>query len=426
MTLQDKTIVLGICGSIAAYRSADFIRDCQRAGASKVLPLLSEWAPQFVTPLTLQAISHQPVYSQPMAMAHDGTPVHIAMAQQGDVYVVWAATADMLAKMAQGLTGDLVSCTFITFTDQPVVIVPAMNTRMWQHPITQRNVATLKALPNVTFVPPSSGYLSCGEIGEGHLASHDTVIQTLTRVLSPKPYAGVRAVVTAGGTQEPLDPVRVLTNRSSGQMGLALADALWQQGAEVTLVATPVLNGLERPYPISYTPTALAMQAELEARFETTDLLVMAAAVSDFRPAHASSHKLKRPADGEVTLALAPNPEILVGLGQRRRPATGAQSQYMVGFAAETQDWDTHAQAKLSRKNLDAIVVNDVSRSDIGFEATHNEVTLWFADGTSVQVAKQPKPDVAQAILQSVAERWERIAQGAAMAVTPNRAPVGH
>ena len=409
MTLQDKTVILGICGSIAAYRSADFVRDCQRSGAKTVYPLLSEWASQFVTPLALQAVSHQHVYTEPMAIDNSGTPVHIAMAQQGDVLVIWAATANMLAKMATGLTDDLVSCTFTTFTDKPVVIVPAMNTRMWRHPITQRNIETLNALTNVTFVEPCHGALACGETGDGHLASHASVIRTLGRVLNPKPFAGIRAVVSAGGTQEPLDPVRILTNRSSGKMGLAVADALWEQGADVTLVTTPSLSDLEREYGIVYTPTALAMQAELEARFDTTDLLIMSAAVSDFRPSETALHKLKRPRNSEITIDLLPNPEILATFGKKRRPPEGSQGQYLVGFAAETQDWDTNAQTKLKHKNLDAIFVNDVSRADIGFDATHNEATLWFADGTSEFIPKQSKTQVAQTLLNAISQQWSRI-----------------
>lgn len=397
MDFQGKTIAIAVPGGIAAYRVCDLIRELYRRGARKVQVLMTASAQRFITPLTLQSLSRYPVFCDALDVEDDGTPTHIRIAQEADALVVMPATANCMAKMAFGLADDLVSTTFITFTHKPVVIAPAMNTRMWQHPVTQRNIEMLKALPNLYLVEPTTGLLACGETGEGHLASQETILQTLYRVVHPNAnlYNGIKAIVTTGGTREPIDPVRVITNHSSGKMGLALADELYGMGADVTLLTTGPT--WDRPYTQRVATTVTAMQAALDEAFPSADLLVMAAAISDFQVSNPSETKIKKQSAHPYTLELAQAPDLLAGLGQQKRPG-----QVLVGFAAESHDLANNAQDKLARKNLDAIVANDISRKDIGFNAEENEVTLFFKDARPRHLPKQSKAHIAQTVLQAV------------------------
>jgi phosphopantothenoylcysteine decarboxylase/phosphopantothenate--cysteine ligase len=400
MDISGKVIVLGVSGGIAAYRACDLTRELYRRGARQVIPVLTENAEAFVSPLTLQALSMGPIYTDNLGVDDAGVPLHIALAQQGDALLIVPATSSLVGRLAAGIGDDLLTTTFMTFTDKPVVLAPAMNTRMWRHPLFRRNLDTLLALPNVSMVAPTSGLLACGEQGEGHLADQESILRVLYRALHPMAglFRGMRCVVTAGGTREPVDPVRFLTNRSSGKMGLALADELDAMGASVTLLTSqdslPV-----RPYAVEAVESATQLQARLLALFGQTDLTVMCAAVADFRPAQPADHKLKRAELGEhLSLSLTPNPDILAELGQRKR-----YGQWLIGFAAESRDLAENAQVKLRQKNLDLLVANDISREDIGFHAEDNEVTLMFASGHQEPIAKAPKAAIARQILQRFA-----------------------
>jgi phosphopantothenoylcysteine decarboxylase/phosphopantothenate--cysteine ligase len=307
------------------------------------------------------------------------------------------ATANCLAKLAHGLADDVISTTFLTFHNKPVVIAPAMNTRMWQHTVTQRNLDILKTIPGVSMVPVSSGLLACGETGEGHLASSETILQYLYRAIHPeaKRYEAMDVIVTTGGTREAIDPVRIITNHSSGKMGLAMADELFAMGANVTLITTGTT--WDRPYAQVVTPSVTEMKQCLEERFPRCDMLVMTAAVSDFKVANPSDTKIKKQSESLYSLHLTQAPDILAGLGAMKQP-----HQVLVGFAAESHDLANYAQDKLARKNLDAIVANDISRKDIGFNSDENEVTLFFPNREPIRLEKQSKDRIAQVVLKTV------------------------
>ena len=394
MNFADKTIALGITGGIAAYKACDLIRELYRRGASRVICILTPSARAFVTPLTLQALSRQPVYDSELSVDASGVPIHIVLAQQADALLILPATADSIARLANGFADNLVTTTAITFTGKPVLIAPAMNTRMWQHPLTRENLQKLRNLPNYTVIEPSSGHLACGETGEGHLAEQETILQALYRAVHPHAglYQGVKALVTAGGTAEPIDPVRCISNRSSGKMGLALADELWAMGADVSLITTK--PACHRLYPVVLVQTAQQMRQAILERFAESQLTLMSAAVSDYAVGNASAHKIKREQNDSLSLELTPNPDILAELGNRKQPG-----QMLVGFAAESQDLLQNAARKLQRKNLDAIIANDISRNDIGFEADLNEVTLLFSDDGQQTFPRASKAEIARQIL---------------------------
>lgn len=399
MDFSGKTIVLGITGGVAAYRACDLIRELYRRQAQRVICVMTPAAEAFITPLTLQSLSQQPVHRSELAVDASGIPVHITLAQQADAMLILPASTNTLAKLAHGLADNLLTTTAITLTGKPVLLAPAMNTRMWMHPLTQRNLATLEALPDYHVIRPTCGHLACGETGEGHLAEQETVLQALYRVLHPDAglYQGVKVVVTAGGTQEPIDPVRHISNRSSGKMGIALADELWAMGAEVTLLATEASIPENRMYPVQAVQSTAQLQVELENRFPDCDMLFMAAAVSDFSVANTAAHKLKRAGKEVLSLELRQNPDLIAVCGQRKRA-----NQFVVGFAAESQDLLAQAGEKLRRKNLNAIVANDISRPDIGFDTDENEVTVLLPSGETFPLPKAAKPEIAREILREL------------------------
>lgn len=397
MDLTGKTIALGICGGIAAFRACDLIRELYRRGADRVVVLMSQAATQFIAPLTLQALSREKVHTQDLSVDERGVPIHISLAQQADILVILPATTNILGKLAAGVADDLLTTTAMTFTGKPVLIVPAMNTRMWKHPINQKNLETLEAVDFISFVLPSSGDLACGETGDGHLADQEIILQHIYRLIHPQArlFKGMHAIVTAGGTHDPIDPVRVITNRSSGKMGLALADELYGMGADVTLITTS--PDVDRPYPIVTVERVDEMRIAVENRFSGCDLLMMAAAVSDFVPEKPSKEKIKRETGQSLTLTFKPTADILVGLGKRKKA-----NQLLVGFAAEGRHLFQNAREKLERKNLDLIVANDISRRDIGFDSDYNEVTLLFRDKEQIPIERQTKDKVAVQILQNL------------------------
>ena len=354
--MSEKRILLVVGGGIAAYKALELTRLLRKAGVG-VRPILTQAGAQFVTPLSLAALSEDKVYSELFSLTDEAEMGHIELSRSADLVVVVPATADLMAKAANGHANDLASTTLLA-TDKPVLMAPAMNVRMWEHAATRRNLATLKG-DGVLFVGPDEGAMACGEFGFGRMAEPAVIFEAIMAALAgpaARPLAGKRAIVTAGPTAEPIDPVRLLTNRSSGKQGFAIAKALADLGAEVTLVAGPV----SVPTPVGVTrvdvETARQMLAACEAALPA-DIAVCVAAVSDWRPETAAGTKMKKGADGPPTISLVENPDILATLSQAgaRRP------KLVVGFAAETNDVETYAQAKLARKGCDWIVANDVS-----------------------------------------------------------------
>lgn len=394
MDFSGKTIALAVTGGIAAYKACDLIRELYRRNAHRVICVMTSTAESFIPSLTLQALSRFPVYASELAVDHAGVPIHIVVAQQADALLIVPATVDTIAKLAHGTADNLVTTSAITFTGKPVLIAPAMNTRMWDHPLTRENLHKLKQLPNYMVIEPSSGSLACGETGEGHLADPETILQALYKAVHSQRgmFEGMRAVVTAGGTVEPIDPVRVISNRSSGKMGLAMADELFAMGADVTLITTRPPVG--RLYNIVPVQTSAEMREALNARFEQTDLLLMAAAVSDYKVANPATEKIKREKLPEAQIDLIANPDLLAELGERKKPG-----QLLIGFAAESSDLVRNATEKMRRKHLDAIVANDISRTDIGFESDENEVTVLFPELSPQHVERAPKSVIARRVL---------------------------
>jgi phosphopantothenoylcysteine decarboxylase/phosphopantothenate--cysteine ligase len=385
-------IALGISGGIAAYKAIEIVRGLDRAGA-EVQVILTRNATQFVTPLTLQTLSRRKVLINPFDLDTEQTIQHIELTQRIAALVVAPTTANGLAKFARGVADDFLSTFFISVT-APVVLAPAMNTRMWLHPTTQSNVAELKSR-GVTIVEPESGWLAEGEVGWGRLAEPERIVATtLALARRTRQLANKRIVVTAGPTREAIDPVRYISNRSSGKMGFAIANACARRGAEVTLIAGPVW--LPTPYGVRRVDVESAeqmRQAVNEAR-EGAEAVFMAAAVSDYVPQPAAS-KIKK-SGAALTLELPQGADILAELGRERR------ERILVGFAAETDKLLEFAAQKLERKNSDYIIANDISARDVGMEADENAVTILDRDGGVHDVPRASKAEVAEAILDRI------------------------
>jgi phosphopantothenoylcysteine decarboxylase/phosphopantothenate--cysteine ligase len=397
--LAGARVLLGVSGGVAAYKAASLARALVTAGA-QVQAVLTEAAAEFVGPATFASLTGRSVPTGVFEDAH--RVLHVRLARDCDVAAVVPATADVLAKMAGGLADDLLSSTLLCVT-APVVVAPAMHAEMWQHPATADNVAAL-ASRGVTVVGPHEGALAGGDTGAGRLADEPALLAAVAaarrRGEPDRSLAGRRAVVTAGPTREPLDPVRVLTNRSSGRMGYRLAAELARRGAAVDLVAGPG----EQPDPagvaVTRVETAQEMHAAVLDRAPAADVVVGAAAVSDYRPASASGHKLKKEAGEPPPIELVANPDILADVGARRRP-----DQVLVGFAAETDDAEAHGKDKLARKRLDLVVVNRVDQPDSGFEAETNRALLLDADGARGELALSTKAELAAAVVDRVVAR---------------------
>ncbi|MGA5302127.1 bifunctional phosphopantothenoylcysteine decarboxylase/phosphopantothenate--cysteine ligase CoaBC [Nucisporomicrobium flavum] len=395
-------VVLGVCGGIAAYKACELLRLFTESGhAVRVVPTAS--ALQFVGAPTWAALSGRPVATEVWDDAHE-VP-HVRIGRHADLVVVAPATADMLAKAAHGIADDLLTNTLLTATC-PVVFAPAMHTEMWENAATQANVATLRGR-GIVVIEPAVGRLTGADTGKGRLPEPEAIFATALRVLrrgaaESSDLAGRRVVVTAGGTREPLDPVRFLGNRSSGKQGFALARSAVARGAQVTLIAAnvtlPVPAGVDL---VRAGTTEELRKAAVEAA-AAADVVVMAAAPADFRPAAVAGRKIKKSDDGTApTIELVTNPDIAAELGAAKRPG-----QVLVAFAAETHDALQNARGKLARKRADLIVVNEVG-TDLVFGADHNTVTILGADGTTVQLGELPKDDVADAIWDQVASRLD-------------------
>jgi phosphopantothenoylcysteine decarboxylase / phosphopantothenate---cysteine ligase len=389
--LAGKRIVLGVTGGIAAYKAIEVCRRLVDAGAH-VVPIMTEGAEHFIGRTTLSALASEPVQTE--LWDNPTTPIpHTRIGQGADLVLVAPATARLLAAYRMGLSTDLLTNTLIA-TRAPVVVCPAMHTEMWEHPSVVENVDVLRAR-GVHVVEPESGRLAGGDVGAGRLADPSTIVATVERLLGPRDLDGVSVVVSAGGTREPIDAVRVIANRSSGKQGYAVAAEAAARGARVTLVST-----VELPVPqgcaLVAVETAAEMQRAMADAAADHDVIVMAAAVADFRPSVAATGKLKKH-DGPPEIVLEPTPDILAGLGASKR-----EGQVLVGFAAETSDLLANATSKLQAKHLDLIVANDVSAPQVGFAHDTNAVTLLRPDAEPVEIDLASKRDVARAVIDTI------------------------
>jgi phosphopantothenoylcysteine decarboxylase/phosphopantothenate--cysteine ligase len=390
--LDGRELILGVTGSIAAYKAVYLLRELTRAGA-RVSVCLSEHAREFVGPLTFRTLSGRPVLGNLFDPQSDAAVEHVALAERADAVLVAPATANLLGKAAAGIGDDFLT-TLLLAARCPVVMAPAMDGGMWQHPAVVANVTTLRGR-GVTVLEPDAGALASGLSARGRLPEVDVIIEALlTALTARRDLAGQRVLVTAGPTREPIDPVRYISNRSSGRMGYALAAAAARRGATVTLVSGP--TALPPPPAVTFVPvqTAEEMREAVLHHAAGSAVVIKAAAVADYRVRQAAEHKIKGKRD--ISLELTPNPDILAEVAAR---ATGA---FVVGFAAETTDVVANARAKLEGKGIDLLVANDVSRRDIGFDAEDNEVLLIDRWGGSRPLPRMPKRAVADAVLDAI------------------------
>jgi phosphopantothenoylcysteine decarboxylase / phosphopantothenate---cysteine ligase len=390
--LEGRRIVLGVTGGIAAYKAVEVCRRLVDAGAH-VIPVMTKGAEHFLGRTTLSALASEPVQT---SLWDEASPIpHTRLGQGADLILVVPATARLLGAYAAGLSTDLLTNTLLA-TRAPVIVCPAMHTEMWEHPAVQDNLATLRRR-GVHVVEPDAGRLAGGDSGRGRLAAPERIVAEVERVLGPRDLLGVEIVISAGGTREPIDAVRVVANRSSGKQGYALAAEALSRGARVSLVST-----VELPLPIGadlhQVETAAEMQEALTRLAPSADVVIMAAAVADFRPVAAAPGKLKKDA-GIPEIVLEPTPDILAGLG-----AVKPARQVLVGFAAETSDLIANAESKLRRKHLDLIIANDVSAPGVGFQHDTNAVTILRAGGDALTVSLTDKRAIARAVLDSVCQ----------------------
>ena len=389
--LAGRRIVLGVSGGIAAYKAVEVCRRLVDAGAH-VVPVMTAGAQHFLGATTLSALASEPVRTR--LWDDPETPIpHTKLAQGADLILVVPATARLIGAYRSGLSTDLLTNVLLA-TRAPVVLCPAMHTEMWEHPAVVDNIATLRAW-GVHVVDPESGRLAGGDVGAGRLASPDVIVATVERVLGPGDLAGAKVVISAGGTREPIDAVRVIANRSSGKQGYALAAEAVSRGADVTLVST-----VDRPVPTGVEVVAVETAAEMESALNRlapgADVVIMSAAVADFRPVSAADRKLKK-RDGVPEIALEPTPDILAGLGERK-PA----GQILVGFAAETDDVADNARRKLEQKRLDLIVANDVAAEATGFQHDTNAVTMFALGELAIEVPLADKRTIAAVVIDRV------------------------
>lgn len=387
-----KHILLGVSGSIAAYKAVELLRTLQRAGA-QVSVAMTASATKFVAPLTFEVLSRNPVATDLFA-AHEEM-LHLTRPEQADIFVIAPATANTLAKLALGLGDDLLSTMALTATC-PMVVAPAMDGGMWAHPTVQDHVAQLRAR-GVTVLEPAEGPLASGKIGQGRLTEEAAIVAAIEARLLPKQdLRGQRMLVSAGPTQEPIDPVRFISNRSSGKMGYAIAHAARERGAEVLLVSGPTALPVPPGVRCLRVDTAEEMAKAITTNLRWSTIVVMAAAVADFRPETPADRKLKKRAGSWKTLALAPTEDILRSIARQR---TG---QILVGFAAETDAILVHARKKLADKDLDLIVANDVTAEGAGFGSDRNAATLLGRDGAAITLPLMPKREMADRILDAL------------------------
>lgn len=392
--MNGKNVVLGITGGIAAYRAAQIAREMTKRGAH-VYCILTRNATNFITQQTMETLTGNPAVVDMFARPDKWEVEHIALAKRADVFLVAPASANFIGKVASGVADDMLTTTVMA-TRAPLLIAPAMNSNMYENPVTQRNMQTLKTLLRAQFIEPKVGLLACNDVGKGHIADDETILEAVERALTPGDLTGRKVLVTAGPTREALDPVRFLTNRSSGRMGYALAEAAARRGAEVTLVSGPV--ALECPTGVrrEFVESTQDLYCAMERLCREQDVIIQAAAPADYRPAHIAGQKIKK-ADGEaMELKLVENPDVAAMVGSKKRPG-----QVLVAFAAETQNLSENAAKKLDKKNVDFIVGNDVTRPGAGFDVDTNIITIFDRSGAT-ELPMMKKTEVADKILDHV------------------------
>lgn len=397
--VRNKKIILGVCGGIAAYKAIELLRLLVKAGAD-VHVIMTRAAQEFVAPLTFQTLSSNPVHTGLFDLIAEREIGHISLADRADLFVVAPATANIIGKIAAGIADDMLTTTVMA-TKAPVLFAPAMNVNMYTNPVYQENEQKLRRL-GYLFEAPVCGSLACGWEGEGKLAAPEAIFEAAVAALTEKDLSGRTVMITAGPTREEIDPVRYISNHSSGKMGYALARAARNRGAQVILVSGPTALSEPEGVRLVRVTSAVEMQSEVMAHVAECDVVIKAAAVADYRPLVRNSTKIKKNADS-ATIELVKNPDILSGLGAmdyglKPRP-------FLVGFAAETDAVAANAAKKLNEKKLDMIVANDVSQSDAGFNVDTNRALLFFRDGSSSDSGLVSKDELAGTILDHVVAR---------------------
>ena len=394
MTIANKNILIGITGGIAAYKICGLIRMFKKNGAN-VKTVVTKSALEFVTPLTLQTLSQEQVYIEQF-VTEERKPEHIALCDWTDIFVIAPASANTIGKIANGICDNLLTSLACAFQKQ-IIFAPAMNTGMWNNKAVQKNIQTLKS-SGAVFVEPEEGFLACGTDGKGRLADINTIYEKTCECLQDKQFLkGKKIVITAGGTKENFDPVRYIGNYSSGKMGTAIADRAFEAGAEVCLIKT---FELERGYKTIDVQSAAQMFEAVKKEFETADILIMTAAVADYRPERAADLKLKKDSAEELVLKLVKNPDILSEMCKIKKAG-----QIVIGFCAESNNLIDYAKQKIQKKNCDYLIANDISRKDTGFSSDYNEVFILDRNLSVIKIEKDTKYNIALKILESL---WQK------------------
>ena len=394
---KNKHIVVGICGGIAAFKAAGLVSRLRQQGGD-IHCIMTENASKFVTPITFGELSGNDVTVDMFSNIYKWDVEHIALAKLADIFVIAPATADIIGKVANGIADDMLSTTIMA-TKAKVLFVPSMNTNMYENPIVQQNIRKLQNL-GYEFIEPESGHLACNTKGKGRFPALEKIMFQMERMLfSRHLLKGKKIIISAGGTKENIDPVRYIGNRSSGRMGYAIAKAAAMEDAEVTLVSCtkdlPTPDGVH----MVYAEDARELNTVMNAYYDSNDAVVMAAAVSDYRPVSQADHKIKKEENQSLEIQLELNPDILCGLGQRKT------HQFLVGFAAETDDVIRHGQEKIKRKNLDMLVANDVAMPGAGFNVSTNIASILYSDRTMEEYPKTTKEELGKIIIEKLAER---------------------
>ncbi len=392
-TESSATVLVGVTGGIAAYKAAEIVRILVREGLA-VHVVMTRNAQEFITPLTLQVLSGNPVWTETFHLTQEQEIGHISLVDRSNLFLIAPATANVLGKVAAGVADDLLTTMVSAATKIPVIFAPSMNVNMYQNPITQENIERLKRF-GYLFIEPEEGELACGVQGVGRLADPEDIVEQVIGRLAPKDLTEERILVTAGPTEEAIDPVRFLTNPSSGKMGYAIARAAAQRGAKVTLISGPTSCTPPLDVALVRVRSAEEMRKAVMKAFPASTSVIMAAAVSDFAPVSRAKQKVKKQ-DVSLTVKLKTTPDILLELGQRKG------HRVLIGFAAETQSLVENARAKLERKNLDLIVANDVSRKEIGFQSDSNQVKMIGKDGSISALPLLPKRVLAHRVLDQI------------------------
>ncbi len=395
--LQGKKVVLGVSGGIAVYKAVELLRLLTKAGAD-VDVVMTRNACEFVTPLTFQTLSGNPVHTDLFSLQQEQEIDHISLADRADLFILVPATANLVGKIAQGLADDLLT-TSVMATKATVLIAPAMNSNMYDNPIYQRNQKELAEL-GYHILEPATGALACGWEGKGKLPAPEVIFAAAESVMTPKDLTGCRIMVTAGPTREEIDPVRYISNYSSGKMGFAIATVAQRRGAQVTLISGPSSLTVPAGVRSIAVTSATEMHTAVFDQLDGIDVVIKAAAVADYRPVSPATQKMKKTAD-DLTLTLEKNRDILFDLGQQKG------ERVLVGFAAETEKLLAHATDKLKRKNLDLIVANDITGDGAGFDVDTNIVRLLHADGLVEELELMSKVEVAQQLLERVKQLWK-------------------